>query len=131
MGIGVDLIEPLGFIWNHPSFNRAVMDYLPLVDVVRHVDFEAFLLSKKHSAGRIVPVIVGGETPLFDFTFQEHDTLLFGKESSGIPPQLIQGYPSIHIPMPGQGRSLNLAIAATMGVTEGMRQVGQVAIEVN
>lgn len=123
MGMGVDLIEPLGFIWNHPSFRRAVMDYLPHVDVVRHVDFEAFVLSKAQDGGRIVPVVVGGQTSLFEFVFQENDTLLFGKESTGIPHELIQGYPSIHIPMPGKGRSLNLAIAATMATTEAMRQL--------
>ena len=123
MGVGVDLIEPLGFIWNHPNFKRAVMDYLPHVDLVRHVDFEAFLLSKQKTGGRIIPVVVSGETSVFDFTFQDNDTILFGKESIGIPFELIEGYPSLTIPMPGRGRSLNLAIATTMVTTEAMRQL--------
>ncbi len=120
LNVGVDIIEPCGFVWNHPSFRRSVMDYIDYVSYVRHVDLEAFTASAK---GRIIPVIVSGQTPLYDFSFLPDDILLFGKESTGIPQALIQGMPSLCIPMQGGCRSLNLALAATMAISEAVRQV--------
>lgn len=119
MGMGVDIIEPCGFIWNHPSFKRAVMDYLPHCDIKKFADFNEFKESKNK---RLVACIVQGGTPYYDFEFQKDDTILFGRESDGIPAELIQTMPSIYIPMPGKLRSLNLATAASMVVGEMMRQ---------
>jgi tRNA (cytidine/uridine-2'-O-)-methyltransferase len=126
MNVSVDIIEPCGFVWNHPSFRRSVMDYMDHVQCRRYADFETFMMARP---GRTIAVIVSGETPLYDFQFQPGDTLLFGKESTGIPSDLIHGLPSIHIPMPGRllvnegCRSLNLATAAAMVVAEAVRQV--------
>lgn len=120
MGIGVDIIEPCGFIWDHPHFRRAVMDYLPHVDVKKYADFEEFRIFKNTS--RLVACVVEGKTPYYDFQFQKGDTLLFGRESDGIPFALLKGIETISIPMPGKGRSLNLATAASMIVGEALRQ---------
>lgn len=120
MGWGVDIIEPCGFIWNHPHFKRAVMDYLPHVDVRKFADFPEFLAAQ---SCRVIPCIVGGKTSYYDFGFEHTDTILFGRESDGIPHHLIEEMESIHIPMPGKLRSLNLAIAASMVVGEGARQM--------
>lgn len=134
MGIGVDIIEPCGFIWSHPNFKRAVMDYLPHVDVRRFCDVQEFLetyvtenfstdgnlaaLSMpenfvKKPEQRIIACIVSGGTSVYDFRFHPTDTILFGRESDGLPEHLTEALETIFIPMPGKLRSLNLATAVS------------------
>ena len=125
MNIPVDIIEPCGFIWNHPSFKRSVMDYIDCVDVVRHPALEDFY-AKTH--GRIIVCDVGGDTSLYDMTFQRDDVLLFGQESVGLPHDVRTRHTSLHIPMPGNNvnpdcRSLNLAVSVGMVVGAGMAQI--------
>ena len=107
MGLGVDIIEPCGFIWSHPQFKRAVMDYLPHVHVQRFCDTEEFFDERKDN--RVIACIVSGKTSVYDFTFRDTDTLLFGRESEGIPSVITDALETISIPMPGKLRSLNLA----------------------
>ncbi len=120
LNLGIDIIEPCGFIWNHPQFKRAVMDYLPHVHVRRFSDFEEFKLAQE---GRIIPCILEGETSYYAFSFASSDTILFGKESTGIPKELTKYLSSIFIPMEGGLRSLNLATSVSMVAGEGIRQL--------
>jgi len=65
-----------------------------------------------------------GERSLYDFRFQEGDYLLFGPETRGLPPEILARFPSLHIPMPGPVRSLNLAVAVGVAAYEAYRQLG-------
>ncbi len=66
-----------------------------------------------------------GATPLWDFQFQENDTILMGRESAGVPPEVHnRADAAIIIPMPGGGRSLNVAMSAGIAAGEALRQLG-------
>jgi tRNA (cytidine/uridine-2'-O-)-methyltransferase len=121
LGVHIDIIEPCGFIWNHPSLKRSGMDYLEKVSYARFRDFEEFLetYQKTH---RIIAVAPQGKTSFYDFHFQKDDILLMGRESDGLPQEILEKLDSITIPMTGDVRSLNLAISAAIVITEALRQ---------
>ena len=85
MGIGVDLIEPMGFTWSDKAVARSGMDYVGVVDVVRHVDWEAFLGQVQ---GRIVLLTTKGAVRLDVAEFREGDVLLMGSEGAGVPDEV-------------------------------------------
>jgi tRNA (cytidine/uridine-2'-O-)-methyltransferase len=123
--MGVDIIEPCGFIWNHPTFRRSVMDYIDVVDCHRYDSIENFL--NRPTKGHTFAVVVGGAQSIYDVTFEPTDTLLFGKESTGLPHSVQSHFQTLHIPMPGahathRPPSLNLATAVAIVMGEGVRQ---------
>lgn len=123
--MGIDIIEPCGFIWNHPTFRRSVMDYIESVDCNRYADIESFL--NRPTMGRTFAVVVDGEQSIYDIAFEPTDTFLFGKESTGLPMSIESQLPTLHIPMPGSNHihrppSLNLAMAVAIVMGEGVRQ---------
>lgn len=123
MNMPVDMIEPCGFIWNHASFRRSVMDYIDYVDVTRHPSMEDFYAA---TSGRIIVCDVRGQTSLYDMTFHHDDVLLFGQESIGLPDDVRTRHPSLFIPMPANAvhpscRSLNLAVSVGMVVAVALR----------
>ena len=87
LGVGVDVVEPAGFVWSEPRMRRAGMDYLEFAAVTRHASWEAFRKSREGdaAAGRLVLLSTQAETPYTAFAFRENDTLLFGRESAGVP----------------------------------------------
>ncbi|NMG40190.1 tRNA methyltransferase [Chelativorans sp. ZYF759] len=124
MGMGVDIIGPAGFDMSDRALKRAGMDYLAMAGLVRHVDwssFEAWRAEKRH---RLVLFTTRGAVPLWDFTFQRDDVLLFGRESAGVP-EIVHAAAdaAVLIPMPGGGRSLNLAMSAAIAAGEATRQM--------
>lgn len=126
LGIHIDIIEPCGFIWNHPSLKRAGMDYLDKVSYKRFFDFEEFL-ENYYDTHRIIAVAPQGKQSFYHFHFQSNDILLMGRESDGLPQDILERLDSIMIPMSGDVRSLNLAISAAMVITEAMRQTHFIA----
>ncbi|NLR72718.1 tRNA (cytidine(34)-2'-O)-methyltransferase [Novosphingobium sp. ERN07] len=122
MGVDVDLIEPMGFVWDDRRVRRAAMDYIDHVAVKRHSNFESFRSSLDGS--RIVLFTTKGHESLHDFRFMPSDVLLFGKESGGVPDSVARACDTlVRIPIRPQVRSLNLAIASAVALGEALRQV--------
>ncbi len=125
-GIGVDIIEPCGFVFSEPKMRRAGMDYLDHVDLVRHRSWEAFLRSREAlgKAGRLVLLTTGGEVPLDRSGLGAGDTLLLGRETAGVPEAVHDSADlRVRIPMAEGMRSLNVAVAASMALWEGQRSL--------
>ena len=123
MGVGIDLIEPLGFEWDDRRVRRAAMDYIDHVEVARHSDYEAFRLAR--GGQRIVLFTTRATQSSYDFAFQPDDILLFGKESAGVTDAVRATVDaSVRLPMREGVRSLNLATSAGIALGEAMRQTG-------
>ena len=88
LNLKIHLIEPCGFNLNDKRFERVVMDYLGLCDVIRHTDFKTFL--KKYKKSRIVLMTTKAKKIYHKFRFKKNDMLLFGRESAGVPKELHQ-----------------------------------------
>ncbi|MCU0832429.1 MAG: tRNA (cytidine(34)-2'-O)-methyltransferase [Rhizobiaceae bacterium] len=124
LGFGVDLIEPAGFDATDRALRRAGMDYLEMAALTRHVDWAAFLAACRAEGPprRIVIATTRAETSYRDFTFTPQDTILFGRESAGLPDAIhAMGFPAITIPMHPGARSLNLAISVAIIAAEAER----------
>lgn len=121
LGAAVDLIEPLGFVWDDRRVRRAAMDYIDHVSVTRHADFAAFRDSI--GAARLVLLTTKSAASVYDFAFAPGDVLLCGKESAGVPAAVAaQCAAQVRIPMRPEVRSMNLATAAAIALGEGLRQ---------
>lgn len=123
LGVAVDVIGPAGFDLSDRALRRAGMDYLERAALTVHADFETFRAAA--SRRRLVLFTTAAETPYTQARFRCGDILLFGRESAGVP-EAIHAAADLRlgIPMPGGGRSLNLAVAAAMAAGEAMRQLG-------
>lgn len=115
------LIGPLGFRIDERSLRRAGLDYWDAVELHRHpslANFEAV------AGGRIFCLSAHAKTPYTEIPFARGDALLFGSETRGLPPEVLDRHPSFTIPMvAGKVRSLNLATAAGIVLYEGLRQL--------
>lgn len=119
LGVGVDIIEPCGFVFNSPKFKRSVMDYIHMVDVKRYDSWESFLSARK---GRVILLTPHTENNYYQFEFKSDDILLLGQESCGVPDLVMaQSDESVKIPMQEKARSLNVAIAGAMVLSEALR----------
>lgn len=122
MGVGVDLIEPMGFPWSDRALARAGMDYAAAVEVARHADWEAFVAQ---ATGRIVLATTKGAIALPKARFRTDDILLFGSESAGVPDTVHHhAGMRVRVPMRPGFRSLNVAISAAIMLGEALRQTG-------
>jgi tRNA (cytidine/uridine-2'-O-)-methyltransferase len=116
----VDLIEPCGFAFSDRALKRAGMDYAELASVTRHSGWAAF---EAGLGGRLVLFTTAGAVPLPEARFEPGDTLLFGSESRGVPPEVhARAGLGVRIPQAEGTRSLNLAVAAGIGLAEALRQ---------
>ena len=121
LGAAVDLIEPMGFQWDDRRVRRTAMDYIDHVAVTRHAGFDAF----KATIGprRLVLLTTKGTASAYGFGFMADDILLFGKESAGVPPAVADACAArVRLPIRPQVRSMNLATAAALALSEAMRQ---------
>ncbi len=120
----VEIIEPAGFDLSDRALKRAGMDYLAMSRLVRHANFKAFDNARRASGRRLILFTTKAEVRYTDFAFTAKDTLLFGRESAGVPDEVHAiADARVTIPMDGGGRSLNLAVAAGMAAGEALRQV--------
>ena len=125
MGLAVDIIEPCGFPLDDRRLRRAGMDYLDNVTLTRHESWARFTESVNEMSARIVLLTTRGATPYVDYTFDSKDTLLLGRESAGVPPEVHEAASArLLIPMVDGVRSLNVALAAAMVASEALRQTG-------
>ena len=123
LGAAVDLIEPLGFVWDDKRVRRAAMDYIDHVEVTRHGSFAAFVATI--GPARLVLFTTKGQQSPYDFTFKPDDVLLFGKESGGVPAAVAEACAArLRIPIASGVRSMNLAMSAALALGEGLRQTG-------
>ena len=123
LGAAIDLIEPMGFIWNDRRVRRAAMDYIDHVEVHRHAGFDAFVAAV--APPRLVLFTTKASQSLYDFQFRPDDVLLFGKESAGVPAAVAEACQvKLRIPMRPQVRSMNLASSAAVVLGEALRQTG-------
>jgi tRNA (cytidine/uridine-2'-O-)-methyltransferase len=125
-GLGVDVILPAGFLFDDRRMRRAGMDYIDQVEIARHSAWAAFLESRKGGTGRLVLLTTKGDRAYTDFAFRPEDTLLVGRESSGVPPEVAAAADArLVIPMRPGLRSLNVAMAAAIVTAEAMRQLNE------
>jgi tRNA (cytidine/uridine-2'-O-)-methyltransferase len=122
LGVPLDLIEPCGFPFADRALKRAGMDYAEIANVTRHESWAAF---EARLEGRLVLFTTAGATPLPSARFDPADTLLFGSESRGAP-AAVHARADLHVRIPQAAgtRSLNLAVAAGIGLAEAVRQTG-------
>ena len=120
-GTRLDIIEPCGFFLSDKRFKRVVMDYINKCKIKSFKDFTEFKKDKKNE--RIILMTTKAKKKYFDFKFNKNDTILFGRESAGIP-QLVHksvDYKLI-IPIQKETRSLNIASSVAITLAEALKQ---------
>jgi tRNA (cytidine/uridine-2'-O-)-methyltransferase len=123
LDVAVDLIEPMGFVWDDARVRRAAMDYIDHVAVTRHKGFDAFRATL--GGARLILMTTKGGQSLYDAEFRAEDILLFGQESAGVPAEVAATCDlKLRIPIAPEVRSLNLAMAAGIAAAEVLRQTG-------
>ncbi|MCX7354827.1 MAG: tRNA (cytidine(34)-2'-O)-methyltransferase [Alphaproteobacteria bacterium] len=121
MDVGVDIVEPCGFLFSDRHFRRAGLDYLPEAALIRHQSWAAYRATQP--AVRLIALSAHADTPYTSFHFRPDDALLLGQESTGLPPEVEDvSHARLRIPMRAGLRSLNVAVAAAMVLGEALRQ---------
>ena len=122
LGADLEIIEPCGFLFNDKRFKRVVMDYMDEKMIKFYKSYKEFFKSKKGQ--RIILITTKSENSYATFKFENNDTLLFGRESAGVPRNvhnLIKD--RLKIPMIGDKRSLNIATSVAIILSENLRQI--------
>lgn len=121
-GARLHLIEPLGFRLTEKELKRAGMDYWQDLDVTRYINWEDFLSQNKNA--KIYMATTKGKHVYTQVSYEPDCYLMFGKESAGIPEEILVNYPDtcVRIPMMGETRSLNLANSVAIMLYEALRQ---------
>jgi tRNA (cytidine/uridine-2'-O-)-methyltransferase len=123
LGIGLDLIEPCGFVLDDRKLRRAGMDYLEQLDLIRHASWDAFRATRRQQ--RLVLLTTRARIAFTDFAFRPDDLLLVGRESAGVPEAVHEAAgAAILVPLHPPARSLNVALAAALVLGEALRQTG-------
>ncbi len=122
-GVSVDMIEPFGFIFSERRMRRAGMDYIDSVDLSLHVSWREF--RDQHKKSRLILLTPAAPMSYVDFQFEKNDALMVGRESDGVPEDVMKECThQVSIPMREGFRSLNVAVAASMVLGEALRQTG-------
>lgn len=121
-GARLHLIEPLGFRINDKMLKRAGMDYWDKLDVTTYVCYEDFL--ERNPGAKIYMATTKAKHIYTDVRYEEDCYIMFGKESAGIPEEILLDHPetSIRIPMLSEIRSLNLSNSVSIVLYEALRQ---------
>ena len=124
-GVGLHLVEPLGFELDEPRLKRAGLDYREFASITTHATLEACL--EMLGKPRTFALSTRGGTRYDQPGFREGDAFLFGPETRGLPDDVLESLPvgqRLRLPMQRGSRSLNLSNAAAVLVYEAWRQVG-------
>jgi tRNA (cytidine/uridine-2'-O-)-methyltransferase len=125
LGVPVDIVEPCGFPLSDRAVRRAAMDYAEKAQIQRHASWSEFLEHPARKTGRLLLFTTRGAEPFHSFRYRPGDTLLFGRESAGAPPEVHAAADArLHIPLAPGARSLNIVNAAAMALGEALRQTG-------
>jgi tRNA (cytidine/uridine-2'-O-)-methyltransferase len=123
LGVILEIIEPCAFPLSDRSLKRTALDYGDMARVRRRASWTDFLAADDREAGRLVLFTTRGGLGYTDFAFQPGDTLLFGRESAGVPDDVhARADARLVIPIRPETRSLNLVAAAAMALGEALRQ---------
>ena len=121
--VPVDVIGPAGFDISDRALRRAAMDYIDHVELQRHIDWPRFEAAHAARNSRLIALSAHAETRLTDFAFEAGDTLLFGRETAGLPDKVhAAANARLRIPVAQGLRSLNVAVAAAITLAEALRQ---------
>jgi tRNA (cytidine/uridine-2'-O-)-methyltransferase len=121
LGADLEIIEPCGFLFNDKRFKRVVMDYMDEKMIKFYRDYNDFFESKKNQ--RVILMTTKTSVPYTTFNFKINDTILFGRESAGVPGKihsLINN--KLKIPMINNKRSLNITSSVAIILAENLRQ---------
>ena len=121
LGAKLEIIEPCGFFLSDKRFKRVVMDYMSNIQIEFYQSSEKFFNAKKNE--RIVLMTTKGSVSYTRFKFNSDDTILFGRESAGVPESIHQLIGNrLKIPMNNNFRSLNIASSVAIVLAESLRQ---------
>lgn len=123
-GARLHIIEPMGFKPDDKQLKRAGLDYWQLLDITFYKDQEHFF--KENSDGQFYFFTTKGRTVYSDVVYPDNAYLFFGKETKGLPEELLLKYPdrALRVPMVGRARSLNLSNTVALAAYEVLRQWG-------
>ncbi len=122
-GSRLHLVKPLGFEVSDKYLKRAGLDYWEYVDITYYENLDDFL--EKNRGARLFFFTTKGRKRHSDEQFKDGDFLVFGKETKGLPEELLKAHPDecLRIPMLGELRSLNLSNSVAIAVYEALRQL--------
>ncbi len=122
LGAKLEIIEPCGFLLSDKRFKRVVMDYMDLEQIEFYQSSEKFFEKKQNQ--RIVLMTTKGSISYTEFKFKSDDTILFGRESAGVPEKVHKLIKDrLKIPMNDKVRSLNIASSVAIVLAESLRQI--------
>ena len=122
LGVKLEIIEPCGFLMTDKRFKRVVMDYLDEEDIKFYQSIDDFF--EKKGTKRIVLMTTKASVSYHSFKFKKGDTILFGRESAGVPEKIHKIVKNrLKIPMEKNKRSLNIASSVAIIVAESLKQV--------
>ena len=117
----LEIIEPCGFHLYDKRLKRVAMDYLEKSKIIIHQSYEKFLIKKKNS--RVILMTTKAKKNYNNFKFKKKDTILFGRESQGVPKIVHEKcYQNLKIPLKKNARSLNIGMAVAITLSEALRQ---------
>jgi len=118
----LEIIEPCGFYLDDKRLKRVAMDYLDKSRIITYTSYKNFLTKKKNS--RIILMTTKAKKKYYNFKFKIKDTLLFGRESVGVPKNVHDNaYQRLKIPLSKGARSLNVSMAAAITLSEALKQI--------
>ena len=121
LGVKLEIIEPCGFLLSDKRFKRVVMDYMDEKSINYYQSFDTFLDAKKNQ--RIVLMTTKASVSYTNFKFDINDTILFGRESAGVPENIHKIIKNkLKIPMKNNMRSLNIASSVAIILAESLKQ---------
>jgi tRNA (cytidine/uridine-2'-O-)-methyltransferase len=123
LAVGIEIIEPCGFVFSDRRLKRAGMDYVEFANVTRYLSWNIWYEARATRAGRLVLLTSKASRPYTDFAFAPDDTILLGRESAGVPAEVHDAADArLRIPLLPGLRSLNVAQAGAMALGEALRQ---------
>ena len=121
LGAKLEIIEPCGFHLSDKRFKRVVMDYMDWDKIEIHQNADEFFKTKKNH--RVILMTTKASISYLNFKFEKEDTILFGRESAGVPESIHQSIKDrLKIPMNQNTRSLNIASSVAIVLAESLRQ---------
>ena len=121
--VRIEIIEPCGFMLNDKRFKRVVMDYLDKKMIKFYNNYDDFFKIKNKQKERIILMTTKASDSYSNFKFNINDTILFGRESAGVPEKVHKLVSKrLKIPMSFKKRSLNLASSVSIVLSESLRQ---------
>ena len=123
LGVKLEIIEPCGFLLDDKRFRRVVMDYMNVKNIRFYKSSDHFFKSKKDQ--RIILMTTKASISYTKFKFDKNDTILFGRESAGVPRKVHEMINNkLKIPMKNSKRSLNLSTSVAITLAESLKQTG-------